>query len=1161
MNVDEPITPLGTLDDTSDAGLNGGWARQDQGPALRAGDLVDRYEVEAVLGQGGAATVYRVRHQTLGVVRALKVLRFPRADLAERFLAEGQLQARLEHPNLVRVYDALMVGGLPALLLELIEGPTLAQHIADESIGLEEAERLFRAVVAGVARAHQEGVVHRDLKPANVLLSAQDGVLVPRVADFGIARVLEGLGDGWTQTGGLLGTPAYMAPEQVRSARDVDERADMFSLGVILYELCSGERPFAGSDMLSLLNAVDKADYQPIKEAVPSVPRHLQAAIEGCLRADPAQRIPDCQTLLSVLDGQPWDVPSSPADDQGQGVWQASTHAPPAALSRVMLALLVLSLAGLVWFVWQNHRQDAALEALQGEKAALSEARDAQVERAFGHRLYGEAWRRAQERPAEALALLRGAVSLLPDDVFEGEPILQHESLWKLARRGGTSSVLTREDVEWSAAAVTPDGQTLLAGNDHGEVVAWDRETGQERFRVLYYEGVMIGRLTVLSDPPLLIVQPDELDSEHIKDIAVRAYSLVDGRQVHEFADEASLHALHLTKDLKLGATNSGNEVLNIWKLASGQPTGHLNFPSSLAPRCFGISDDGRYAAAAYRIKNDGKVGWVFTRLRVVSVAGGETVLDGPWGDNACLMNFVGDALFVQSHTAGTARIDLRSGERTIVAAEPVFSQVYSSQERFLVNNFRSGDPVLRRVPDMMLLARLGGEGGRVYHAAFSPDERWLVTSHTDKRVRLWGTASGELLQTLHGHTSWVLASAVSSRGDLLTASKDGTVRLWHNVIPDNAALSVLDKEPGVKVSQSTAEGWLATLKGREVTLRGLDGQGDVSLKPPLEAPRGVVLSPSGRYLAVHSLDEGLVAIWDRQAPAQWRTWKMNVSMTRFKFSQQEDALLGVRGKYFGYHKLADGTSKERRVTHPIRQIKVVNREIFLSTSGGTLAAVKMEPEADMRFLEVRGKDLGALAVTLDGARAATADWDGEISLWDSGSQKLVRRWQGHQDGIPELRFTRDGKRLLSRAWDETVKVWDVATGRLLVTLKGHDNSVNCMRPSPDGTMLATGGRDATVRIWDLATGRLLSLEETFDEVLFLTWDEHNRVRARTAGRQLWTWALGPQMPASPGLASTGALTNLRVCRDTAEVVEMLPFPSHESVWAPPKLCAKPPIP
>ena len=279
---------------------------------LQTGTVIDRYVVESILGTGGTAVVYLVRHQTLGTRHALKVLSVTSDSIRKRMIREGQVQAAMRHLNVVAVTDVIDVDGQPGLLLEYIGGPALDQALKKYQLTLGDAEVLFNGILAGVRHAHQQDLVHRDLKPSNVLLSRTPDGFVPKVTDFGLAKILvDAEGDGaHTRSGIAMGTPAYMSPEQIRDARNVDQRADIFSLGCILYELVCGQRAFGGDEALRIYNSVTGGEFTAPRDLVPDLPERFDMAIRGALTVDRDRRIPDCETLQAVLQGdRPWDVP------------------------------------------------------------------------------------------------------------------------------------------------------------------------------------------------------------------------------------------------------------------------------------------------------------------------------------------------------------------------------------------------------------------------------------------------------------------------------------------------------------------------------------------------------------------------------------------------------------------------------------------------------------------------------------------------------------------------------------------------------------------------------------------------------------------------------------------------------------------------------------
>ena len=279
---------------------------------LETGDAIDRYTVDRLLGEGGMADVYRVRHRTLGTPAALKVLRMSGRFVHERLVQEGQVQAGLRHPNIVEVRDVLEVSGFPALLLELVEGPSLEALLMQGRLPFEEAEEIFRGILLAVEHAHKQGLVHRDLKPGNVLLAPRlGGGWTPKVADFGLARVIQEDDATMrkTRSGIAMGTPRYMSPEQIRDAKNVDQRTDIFALGAILYELVCGEAAFERSDIAAIFNATLSGSYKSPASLAPGVPERALRAIDASLKTRREQRLPDCATFRSVLDGAVYSPP------------------------------------------------------------------------------------------------------------------------------------------------------------------------------------------------------------------------------------------------------------------------------------------------------------------------------------------------------------------------------------------------------------------------------------------------------------------------------------------------------------------------------------------------------------------------------------------------------------------------------------------------------------------------------------------------------------------------------------------------------------------------------------------------------------------------------------------------------------------------------------
>ena len=267
---------------------------------LEPGAVIERYVVSALVGSGAMARVYRVEHTHLGSTHALKVVESPGA--VERFAREARAQAQLRHPNVVAVTDFVDVAGLPGLVMEFVDGSGLNQLLRRGSLPWNTADRIFTDVCAGVQAAHALNMVHRDGKPANVLVAQVDGRWLAKVADFGIVKVLGEHAEAHqlTRSSSGMGTPGYMAPEQMSDAKHADVRADIFSLGCVLYRMLCGTPPFHGG-VRTIYTRAARGQYAPPEQRIPNLPPACAAAIRACLEPDRERRPPTIAALRAML--------------------------------------------------------------------------------------------------------------------------------------------------------------------------------------------------------------------------------------------------------------------------------------------------------------------------------------------------------------------------------------------------------------------------------------------------------------------------------------------------------------------------------------------------------------------------------------------------------------------------------------------------------------------------------------------------------------------------------------------------------------------------------------------------------------------------------------------------------------------------------------------
>jgi serine/threonine protein kinase len=327
---------------------------------LAAGTKLGPYEITSPLGAGGMGEVYLAQDARLGRCVAIKILpdKFSRdAQRMARFDREAKVLASLNHPNIAALYGLEESSGVRALVMEFVDGPTLAERVANGPLPLDETLPIAKQIAEALEYAHERGIIHRDLKPANVKITPNG---TAKVLDFGLAKALEDdfsttdistsptMSQAATQAGILLGTAAYMSPEQARGKK-VDRRADIWSFGAVLYEMLTGKPTFAGETISDTLAAVIRAE--PDWSALPgNVPPSIVRLVRRCLTKDPNQRLRDSGEARIALDaaisGTPEDA-AAPATttEQRQPLWR---RALPWALAAIAIALAI-AFSSLYW--------------------------------------------------------------------------------------------------------------------------------------------------------------------------------------------------------------------------------------------------------------------------------------------------------------------------------------------------------------------------------------------------------------------------------------------------------------------------------------------------------------------------------------------------------------------------------------------------------------------------------------------------------------------------------------------------------------------------------------------------------------------------------------------------------------------------------------------
>jgi WD40 repeat protein len=1016
------------------------------------GKTFGRYKVMEKLGEGGYGVVY-VAEQTEPVRRrvALKVIKLgmDTKQVVARFEAERQALAMMDHANIAKVLDAGSTdNGRPYFVMELVPGIKITDFCDQDSLATKDRLDLFIKVCQAIQHAHQKGIIHRDIKPSNILVTLQDGVAVPKVIDFGIAKATEGrLTDAtiYTQLHPYIGTPAYMSPEQVEmTGLDIDTRSDIYSMGVLLYELLVATTPFDA--FLLTVSGLDTM-RRTIREVEPVRPSiRFKTLKGGDLTTTAKRRSADPAKLLHQLKGDlDWIVMKCLEKDRVRRYDTANGLAmdlkrylnnepvlarPPSAAYRfqklvrrnklAFVASIAVAAALLLGFIVSTAQAIRATRAKLDAQAAQSVARAAEKEQSH-LRVVAQEAQTAAEANAEkfkttAVESRRGQYAAdmfaASTEIERGDYVNARNFLREYLPREGSEELRGFEWRYW-----------------------WQLSAGQQ-LRTFPVSGIIHD----------MCWSPDgRLIAEADSDGTVRLLHVDTGKVAAVFTNgsgrEVSVAFSHDGNGL---AAASSSGTVHFWDVRTGRLIFALTNYSVPTVACspagplmaIGTGGDWWAEAGADVHLVDTKSG---QELRVLPKAGDRAVFS-PDGKRIASANWGG----WDSGLQAVILWDVDSGQKLNVLEDmrQVLGMAFSRDGSLLAIGTRQGQVTLWNLHDFShdTLRKRSGDIAR--SVALSADGRWLEVGMQTQDVEVWNVPERRQVESFRGHTAEITAVRYSPDGaKLASCAEDGTIRFWD---PPPAAIQKLVPEVQLRAYSFWVGNPTFSPDSRWVAAGTTNG--DVQIVDPTTPNWNtrMVLTNAGLPVAFSSDAATLLTvILDLKTLRRWNITSGALLSTTALNSPDSQ-----------WH-LSAATLDGNRLA--LARGNVI--EVYETGSGGRLAhfespvgAASLEFSPDGHLLAIGGFNSGAIC--------------------DLASGLAVRTFAGHKDQVVCVRFSPDQKMIATTSWDATVRLWEVATGKLLAVLTGHKAGVMNGIFSPDGRTLVTGSDDRTLRFWNVATRR-----------------------------------------------------------------------------------------
>jgi serine/threonine protein kinase/WD40 repeat protein len=1067
----------------------------------RAGDQIGSYELLEELGAGGMGTVW-LAQQSEPVVRkvALKIIKLgmDTQQVVARFEAERQALALMDHPNIAKVFDAgATETGRPYFVMELVKGIAITRYCDQEKLGTKERLDLFIKTCQAIQHAHQKGIIHRDIKPSNVMVTLRDEVPVPKVIDFGIAKATEQeLTEKtiYTQYNQLIGTPNYMSPEQAEmSGLDIDTRSDIYSLGVLLYELLIGSTPFDTKELMQsgidemrkiirerepmrpstrLSQTLVAADVSLLKSNVPKTEqlradsRRLLHELKGdldwivmkCLEKDRARRYETANGIAADLKRHLNNEPVTAAAPTRSYRFLKLYRRNRAALHAGAAVVVILVLTAIV----------STLLAIRSNVAERKAQSAVEVSRRHAYAADMNLVQGALEKDN----LGRARILLDRHRPSPGQPDIrgwEWRYLWQQSR-SQESETLFNSDTRIVELVISPDGKWLAAaaGNSLGaigKVSIWDLPN---RRKLAEFDRRGLVDLAISPVDPVLAFTVEADPSQQGESHRIRLWNIETQRFIRDMPLRFPCSDLNISADGQVLMSATRHSFI-LWEIATGK-----------------------------------------------KIEEHETAFISPQGKIAVSAD-LGVAYFIGRKASRIREIDLRSGQETqwasVASDEAVNVMALSPDgttlatgDGYSASTIRIWDTQTRRE-----IGRLEGHRTFISSLVFWPDGRTLASASGDQTIRLWDLQELKPNRVLRGHAQHVRDIILSPDGfTLISAGRDGSVKFWDTseaqeasglvqqqtgtgwanpretnwaFAPDSKSIHVIDRKAG-QIHRWSGESY----RDRQIIIQHDDLQGAPG--HTVLTSRTEVFSETGKLMTIGS-DDGHIEVWD--IPQGHIMAELAVSNNRvipLRFTRDNSLWVGVTER--SELQEWDLTSRSMRKAVPVPEFlqyvesgnrrTLTDRYYFTVKPGGGGQLVDLET-GEISNPQYPGQVFSSV-FSPDGETLAVTHSPGVLAIRKTrpllhGPEPSEIRLSGITGAFYSIAFSPDGKRVAASSQnDEAIRLWDTTGYQELLTLPGDGGSFSGAAFSPNGNILGAISLRGILHLWPAPSWEEIEAEE-----------------------------------------------------------------------------------